>query len=300
MLRLRGNDKSRRRKGTATLGNMQAGQKMFQTESRTSLAHGAATILVLVFHNTVRSIRKTHRDATVAILYNILQTVIMVGAFFVLLDVLGLRGNAIRGDFLLYVMSGIFGFMTHVKSVGAVMGSEGPTSPMMQHRPMNQVIAVCASALGAFYIQIVSMIAILVVYHLVWTPIEIAQPFGACMMLVLAWFSGCAVGMVLLALKPWLPKGTAIIMQIYSRANMFASGKMFVANTLPAHMVAMFAWNPLFHIIDQGRGFIFLNYNPMKSSLMYPLWVSLVLLAIGIIGVFYTSRRASLSWDAAR
>ena len=134
----------------------------------------------------------------------------------------------------------------------------------------------------------------------VWTPIEIAQPFGACMMLVLAWFSGCAVGMVLLALKPWLPKGTAIIMQIYSRANMFASGKMFVANTLQAHMVAMFAWNPLFHIIDQGRGFIFLNYNPMKSSLMYPLWVSLVLLAIGIIGVFYTSRRASLSWDAAR
>ena len=70
---------------------------MFQTESRTSLAHGAATILVLVFHNTVRSIRKTHRDATVAILYNILQTVIMVGAFFVLLDVLGFVGTRSGG-----------------------------------------------------------------------------------------------------------------------------------------------------------------------------------------------------------
>jgi len=296
----RGNDKSRRRKDAATSVNTRARPQMFQTQNRSSLAHGAATILVLIFHNTVRSIRKTHRDATVAIIYNIVQTVIMVGAFFILLDVLGLRGLAIRGDFLLYVMSGIFVFMTHVKAVGAVMGSEGPTSPMMQHRPMNQVIAVCASALGAFYIQVVSMIAILLIYHLVWTPIEIAQPFGACMMLVLAWFSGCAVGMVLLAIKPWFPKGTAIIMQVYSRANMFASGKMFVANTLPAHMVAMFDWNPLFHIIDQGRGYVFVNYNPMKSSLMYPVWVSLILLAIGIIGVFYTSRRASLSWDAAR
>ena len=81
---------------------------------------------------------------------------------------------------------------------------------------------------------------------------------------------------------------------------MFASGKMFVANTLPAHMVAMFDWNPLFHIIDQGRGYIFVNYNPLKSSLMYPFWVSVVILAIGIMGVFYTSRHASLSWDAAR
>ncbi|MBT8458472.1 MAG: ABC transporter permease [Boseongicola sp.] len=273
---------------------------MFQSEQRSSLLQGAATILVLIFHNSVRSIRKTHRNAVISILYNILQTLVMVGAFFILLDLLGLRGLAIRGDFLLYVMSGIFVFMTHVKSVGAVMGSEGPTSPMMQHRPMNQVIAVCASALGALYTQVVSMFAILLVYHLVWTPIEIYNPFGAAMMLLLAWFSGCSVGMVLLALKPWFPKLTAIFMQIYSRANMFASGKMFVANTLPAHMIVMFDWNPLFHIIDQGRGYIFVNYNPMKSSLMYPFWVSLVLLAIGIIGVFYTSRQASLSWDAAR
>ncbi len=273
---------------------------MFQAESKSSLLQGAATILALIYHNTVRSIRKSHRDATLAILFNVLQTLIMVGAFFILLDVLGLRGLAIRGDFLLYVMSGIFVFMTHVKSVGAVMGSEGPTSPMMQHRPMNQVVAVCASALGALYIQVVSMLAILVGYHLVWKRIEVFEPFGASMMILLAWFSGCAVGMILLALKPWFPKASQIIMQIYSRANMFASGKMFVANTLPAHMIAMFDWNPLFHIIDQGRGYIFVNYNPMKSSLMYPFWVSLVLLAIGIIGVFYTSRHASLSWEATR
>ena len=107
---------------------------------------GAFTFWNLTFHNAVRATRSSHRDAFLAILMNILQSLIMVGAFYFLFDVLGLRGLAIRGDFLLYVMSGIFVFMTHVKSLGAVMGSDGPTSPMMQHLPMNQPIAVCAAA----------------------------------------------------------------------------------------------------------------------------------------------------------
>ncbi len=81
---------------------------------------------------------------------------------------------------------------------------------------------------------------------------------------------------------------------------MIASGKMFLANTLPAHMLAMFDWNPLFHAIDQSRGFIFINYNPHFSSISYPIYVGLVCLTIGLMGEFYTRRSASASWDAKR
>jgi hypothetical protein len=31
------------------------------------------------------------------------------------------------------------------------------------------------------------------------------------------------------------------------------------ANTMPYFMLAMFDWNPLFHLIDQARGFTFIN-----------------------------------------
>ncbi len=273
---------------------------MFQAERRVTLLDGAFTFFTLTFHNAVRSIRSSHRDAMIAILYNILQTLIMVGAFYLLFEILGMRGLAIRGDFLLYVMSGIFVFMTHVKSAGAVMGADGPTSPMMKHLPMNQGISVCAAALGALYTQTISMVAILGAYHLLWNPISFQNPFGTAMMLMLAWFSGCALGLCLLALKPWFPKFTQILHQIYSRINMFASGKMFVANQLPAHLVAMFAWNPLFHIIDLGRGYMFVNYNPMKSSMTYPIVVSLILLVIGVLGIYFTGKQASASWEAAR
>ncbi|MEM9972173.1 MAG: ABC transporter permease, partial [Pseudomonadota bacterium] len=115
---------------------------MFQAERRTTLLDSAFTFFTLTFHNAVRSIRSTHRDALMAILNNIVQTLIMVGGFYLLFIVMGMQAMAVRGDFLLFVMSGIFVFMTHVKSAAGVMGADGPTSPMMKHLPMNQGIAV--------------------------------------------------------------------------------------------------------------------------------------------------------------
>jgi ABC-type polysaccharide/polyol phosphate export permease len=87
---------------------------------------------------------------------------------------------------------------------------------------------------------------------------------------------------------------------VYTRANMIASGKMFVANKLPATMIVFFDWNPLFHTIDQARGYAFINYSPHNSSSLYPLYVSLALLMVGLMGEFYTRKHASMSWGARR
>lgn len=271
---------------------------MFQASKRQSLMHSALTLLDLIYHNSVRSVRQGHRDAVFAIITSILQSVVMIAAFYMFMSVLGMRQLAIRGDFLLYVMSGIFVFMVHIKALGAVAGAEGPTSPMMQHLPMNTTIAIWSAALSALYTQIITMVFILAVYHLVWQPLEIYNPIGAAGIILLAWFSGCCLGTVFLAAKPWAPQSVGVVQMIYLRFNMFASGKMFVANQMPAKMVALFTWNPLFHIIDQGRGHIFVNYTPLKSNLTYPIVVSIILLVIGLIGESYTRRHASLSWGA--
>jgi ABC-type polysaccharide/polyol phosphate export permease len=144
------------------------------------------------------------------------------------------------------------------------------------------------------------MLVILGVYHSAVTPLTIDDPVRTFAMLLLGWFTGVAVGLVFLAMKPWAPQFVQILMQTYTRANMVASGKMFVANAMPSSMLVFFDWNPLFHIIDQARGFAFLNYNPHYSSVTYPFFVGLALLMIGMMGEFYTRRRASLSWEAAR
>jgi ABC-type polysaccharide/polyol phosphate export permease len=194
-------------------------------------------------------------------------------------------------------------FMTHNKAVGAVLGSEGPSSAMMQHAPMNTFISILSGMLSVLYIQVLAIILILFVYDIAMNPYvltEIVDPAPVMGMLLLSWFSGGAVGMVFLALKPWLPGLTATLSNVYKRANMIASGKMFVANSLPSFMIALFDWNPLFHTIDQARGFAFINYVPRNTNWEYVVYLSLTLLMIGLMGEFYTRRHASASWSARR
>lgn len=273
---------------------------MFQPTAKRTRTSGALQILELIYHSVVRNVRKSHNNAFMAIFTNMLQIIVFVMAFYIMFSVLGLRSSALRGDFLVYIMSGIFLYMTHTKTLGAVVGSEGPASPMMQHAPMNTAISIASAAVGALYIQALSLFCILFIYHVAFVPLDIDDPIGALGMLMLAWFTGAALGLVFLALKPWFPTFVGVATTVYQRANMIASGKMFVANTLPSFMVAIFDWNPLFHIIDQARGFAFINYNPRYSNWEYAFWVGVVLVMVGLMGEFYTRKHASLSWNARR
>ena len=121
---------------------------------------------------------------------NIFQTLILVAAFYFMFDMLGMRGTAVRGDFMLYVMSGIFLFLTHTKAMGAVSGAEGPTSAMMKHAPMNTVVAIASAALGvALHPDPVAgggAVRLPCRLH----PDHHRQSDGAMAMLLLSWFYG--------------------------------------------------------------------------------------------------------------
>ncbi len=273
---------------------------MFQQAKPRSSLQTALGIWDVIYHSTVRSVRSGHANAMMALIMNIFQACLMVAAFYAMFSLMGLKGVKLRGDFLLYIMSGIFMYMTHVKSVSAVMGADDPTSPMMQHAPMNTVVSVVSAAMGTLYTQALSMFVILFFYHVLVTPVVIDKPIPALGMFIMAWATGCAVGLVLFALKPWFPTFVSMFSSFYRRVNMLASGKMFVANMLPPVMLAMFDWNPLFHNIDQIRGFIFNNYFPRNSSVEYPIYVGIALVMIGLMGEFYTRQYASSSWAARR
>lgn len=261
---------------------------------------GAFSLCERIYHATVRNVRKSHGNALVGLLVNISQTVLMVAVFYFMFDLLNLQRMAIRGDFLLYVMSGVFLFLTHTKAVGAVSGAEGPTSAMMKHAPMNTVISISSAALSALYLQVLSGAIVLWGYHAAVSPIRIHDPVLTMGVFLLAWGSGVAIGMVVLAAKPWWPGGIGMLAMIYSRINMIASGKMFVVNMLPGSMIRLFDWNPLFHCIDQARGAMFLNYEPHHTSLSYPAAVTVSCLMLGLMLEFYTRRHASVSWGAGK
>jgi len=252
----------------------------------------------LVFHNAAHGVRQGHSNAVIAILLSLVQSMMFVAAFYVMFNIMGARAASIRGDFLLYLLTGIFCFLTHIKAVGAMAGAANSVSPMMQHAPMNTYVAIIAAALTIFYIKLVSLILLLLLIHTVSQPLDIYYWPGGLMMFVMSWASGCAVGLVFGALTPWRPELINILKLLYIRANMIASGKMFVANMMPTSIIAWFDWNPLFHIIDQARGFTFRNYFPHFSSWEYPVIATAVLVVIGLLGEHYSRKHVSDSWNA--
>ncbi len=273
---------------------------MFRAPKRSTPIHGLMALLELIFHAAVRHIRKSNHNAVVGLIVNIAQSVILVLIMYALFTVLKMRGSAVRGDFMLYTMTGIFMYMTHTKTLQAVARSDGPTSSMMKHAPMNTIVSIAASALAALYLQILSMLVILFFYHVVFNPITIDQPIGALAMVMLAWASGVGIGVLLKSATPWAPDFFAVLTTVYVRANMIASGKMFLANALPTSKLAWFWWNPLFHVIDQTRGFVFLNYSPHYSNVIYPMQVTAVLILLGLMLENFTRHHASISWGAGR
>ena len=273
---------------------------MFGKVAPKSKFQSALNILELIYHSIVRSVRLTHGNAILALLLNMMQAAVMLAMFYIMMIVLGMRTSAIRGDFMLYIMSGIFLYMTHIKTVNAVAGSEGPSSGMMQHAPMNTFISMFSTALSMLYLQTLTMFTLLFLYFMLWTRFEVDQPIQAYGTFLVAWFSGASIGLVLLAVKPWYPVPVGIITTVYTRASMIASGKMFVANAMPGYMRDLFDWHPLFHVIDQCRGFVFINYTPHHSNIMYSIALSLIMITIGLLGEFYTRQHVSRSWTAGR
>lgn len=271
---------------------------IFGQERKNTGIRGGLEILRLIFHTSVRELRKTQGNAMVGLLISILQSTGLLLGFYLMFAFTGLRSMAPRGDYVIYLLTGIFLFFAHVRAVTAVGGADGPTSALMKHSPMTTTIAICGAALATLYTQILSILVILFVYHAVFVPISLHDWLGCLMMLMLAWLSGVAIGTVFLALHPWVRDLSGMLRQGYVRITILASGKMFLANMMPGQFRALMDWNPLYHIIDQTRGFAFINYVPHYSNLAYPLKVTLVCLVIGLLGEFYTRKHASLSWGA--
>lgn len=253
--------------------------------------------LALVYHGTVRDVRRTRGNAFMALAMQILQGVILVAFFYVLIEFMGMRGVAVRGSFILYVMTGVFLFMTHNKGVGAVSGG-GPTNPMLQHAPVTTLMLMASGALSALYTQLLAVLAITFVANVIIDPFTVYDLKGVSLCFFLAWFSGVAVGILFLSLRPFFPTAIGIIQQVYTRANMIFSGKMFLASNLPGFILPYFIWNPLFHTIDQARGYAFVNYTAKVTTLMYPIGLSLALILVGMMIEHWSRKYVSDSWKA--
>jgi hypothetical protein len=97
---------------------------MFETRRATSTWVLLFNLLEVTYHTSVRKVRMGHRNALVAIAMSVFQSILFLGAFYLMFSILGAQQMAIRGDFILYLLSGIFLYLVHIQALQKVMASE--------------------------------------------------------------------------------------------------------------------------------------------------------------------------------
>ena len=246
----------------------------------------------LVYSLVVRDLRSEHKNAALGILLSIAQPLLMGLAFYGFMHLIGSRGSQVRGDSLTYVMIGFILFFMHIRTVSAV--TMALRLDMLNHQRLSPFLMICVKAIGAFYKNLLALVIMMILNYLLRDVWEMHDPLLFISALFWCWVGGVAMGMVFLALTRYLSWG-GILHTTYVRIMFFTSGKFFVANKLSGDLRPIFDWNPLFHLLDQGRSATFLNYTGRTTNMEYPIVVILLLLVIGFLAESHVRRHFNMS-----
>ncbi|RED18499.1 ABC transporter permease [Pontivivens insulae] len=238
-----------------------------------------------LYISIIREFRGATGGKITGFIFKFMRPVFLLGAFYVIYEIVG-RLPVIRGDFMLYLLTGIFLYLAHIQAVKQIKGMGHNQAGMMFYAKTSTLVNIMSTAINEAYILAISIILILLVIFLYRGELDIYNPPGLLAPLALAWASGLAVGLLFMAFTPFAPGIIPGLYNVYRRLQMITSGKMFVANSLPLATLPFFSWNPLFHTIDQARGETFVNYTPMRTNIEYPLQFTVVAITLALIVEF--------------
>ncbi|MEM7236492.1 MAG: ABC transporter permease [Pseudomonadota bacterium] len=242
---------------------------------------------------TVRDLRSEHKSAAIGILMPAATMLITSLIFYWFMNFIGGRSAPIRTDFLTFIFAGFMVFFFHIRTLGAVtsaMTNEG----MLKHKRATPFLLICVKAFGAGYKMSLAMLILMAANYLfrdVWA-MQDGLVYLFC--LFLAWLGAVAIGIMMMAINRYFTWG-ALIQTTYIRICFLTSGKFMVAAQTPNFMRDVMGWNPIFHILDQLRGAMFVNYAARTTDLLYPVAVygSLIVVALLVENFVRTNYSAS-------
>lgn len=251
--------------------------------------------LRLLFVMTAFNARGEGSNPLMGIIKRFIAMATLIFVFFLMMSLTGLRNLSGRIDLLLNIVIGITLFMTHIFSFMEARGLKG-NSALSLHAPITPLLELFSGACAFLYQNVVSILLIFLVLHCWRGPLVIEDVRGLMNAYFWAWLSGLSIGSVIAGMSPFVPIIPAVATPLFRRLNMLFSGKMFTANSLPTFMLPFFLWNPLFHIIDQARGAVFRNYDPIHTNMVYPMWFTFTAFTIGFLLMFASKKVVSASW----
>ncbi|MEM1299596.1 MAG: ABC transporter permease [Pseudomonadota bacterium] len=237
--------------------------------------------MTLVYSLVVRDLRTEHKNAALGILISVAQPLVAGLIFYAFIELLGGAGaGQVRGDKMTFVLLGFVIFFMHIRTVTAV--TQALREDMLNHQRMSPFLLISVKAISSAYKLILAVLILFVLNYLLRDVYEMQSPLLFLQVMFWCWVGGIAVGIIFLAAVRYLTWGS-LLQTAYIRIMFFTSGKFFVANGMPGFMRPFMDWNPLFHLLDQGRDAAFVNYTARTTEMTYPIVVYLVILVVAML-----------------
>ena len=270
---------------------------MAKAHSNDTVRQGIFTQLVafltLVYSLVVRDLRTEHKNAALGILLSVAQPLVAGLIFYWFIELMSGGGNGlVRGDKMTFVLIGFIIFFMHVRTVTAVTAAL--REDMLNHQRLSPFLLICVKAISSAYKMVLALLILVVMNYLLRGVYEMQDPLHFISAMFWCWLGGVAVGIIFLAAVRYLTWGP-VLQTAYIRVMFFTSGKFFVANNIPGAIRPYMDWNPLFHLLDQGRDASFVNYTARTTNMEYPIVVFLAILVLAMLIEHYVRTNYSQS-----
>ena len=252
-----------------------------------------SAFITLVYSLVVRDLRTEHKNAALGILISVAQPLVAGLIFYGFIELVGGGGAGhVRGDNMTFVLLGFVIFFMHIRTVTAV--TTALREDMLNHQRMSPFLLICVKAISSGYKLILALLILIVMNYLLRDVYEMEDLLHFLAVMFWCWMGGVAVGIIFLAAVRYLTWGS-LLQTAYIRIMFFTSGKFFVANNMPGFMRQFMDWNPLFHLLDQGRAAAFVNYTARTTEMSYAIIVYLSILVIAMLIEHYVRTNYSQS-----
>lgn len=230
-----------------------------------------ANYLSKIYNYAIAMVRRESGSVTMGFaiaLVNYMFQFVMVMSMMVFMR--GSLGIGIRGEFGLYIMTGVGLYMLHNKFLSEISSSRTDKN-LMPLLAISPGIMIMGKILHTLYMQVMIMLLFCAGVWVYYGGFQIEYPYRAMWIFFLCSAWSIAMSLCMYSIVPVWEGGLSKVVMIYRRLGVITSGKMVPGNMLSGAFHGMFAWNPLYHCIDQMRGAVFVNYTPFNSTLRYPL-----------------------------
>lgn len=234
-------------------------------------------VIELILFSTYAELRAERARNYLGIIWWVLEPAMMMGAFWLVFDVILKTGGP---DNLAFLLTGLtmWQWMKSCITHGGYAIWSNLNLIRQARLPLIvfPLVQMLADTVKFFFIFLLLVVILWLLGHppnKAWAALPV--------IFVAIFLFAAGGGFILAAIVPFVPDVRFVIEQVLT-VVMFLSGVVFALNNMPEHVHAVMQWNPVAGLVDATRGVVMYGRWPDWTALAKVAGVSALVLALGI------------------